>query len=92
MSDTEMEDGQHANASTATSKLYISDRPCETPGTVKLTLEILPAFDLRPTEAVLLELFINGEPTHERLIEGSSPDRTTTFVVPEDWWRAKLCE
>jgi hypothetical protein len=52
-----------------------------------LTLEILPAFDLRPNEVVLLELFINGEPTRERLIDGSSPDRATTFVVLENWWR-----
>jgi hypothetical protein len=87
-----MEDGQHPNLQTAAPKLYISDHPCETPGAVKLTLEILPAFDLRPTEAVLLELFINGEPTHERLIEDSSPDRATTFVVPENWWRTKPCK
>lgn len=92
MSDTEMEDGQHANSLTATPKLYISDHPCETPGAVKLTLEILPTFDLRPTEVVLLELFVNGEPTHERLIEGLAPDRTTNFVVLENWWCAKPCK
>jgi hypothetical protein len=89
MSDTEMEDGQHPNPPTAAPKLYISDRSCETPGAVELTLEILPAFDLRSTEVVLVELFIGGKPRPQRLIEDSSSDRNATFLVLDKIWRTK---
>lgn len=83
-----MENGQHANSSTAPAKLYISDRSCETPGVVELTLSILPAFNLRSTEAVLVELLIDAKPRGQRLIEGSSPDRNATFTALDKYWRA----
>ena len=84
MTDMDMEHGQ----STATPKLRISDRTCDTPGAVELALEFLPAFELRSTEVVLVELFIDSIRRDQRLIEGSSSDRDITFVVPNKHWRA----
>ncbi|MGM3248370.1 hypothetical protein, partial [Bacillus cereus group sp. Bc253] len=53
-----------------------------------MALEFLPAFDLRSTEVVLVELFIDSTRRGQRLIEGSSSDRDITFVVPNKHWRA----
>ena len=83
-----MEHVEHAGSSTATPKLYISDRTCEVPGAVELALEILPAFNLRSTEVVLVELFINGNPRDQRLIRGLSSHQKRLFTVPNRDWRA----
>jgi hypothetical protein len=88
MLDTEMEDAEHANSSSATPKLYISDHTCETPGAIELILEILPAFNFRSNEVVLVELFIAGKLRGQRLFEGSSPDRKETFTVLDRYWDA----
>lgn len=83
-----MEHGEHAVPSTATPKLYISDRTSDMPGAIELELEILPAFNLRSTEVVLVELFINGNTRGQRLIQGLSSDQKATFTVPNRYWRA----
>jgi hypothetical protein len=88
MLDTEMEDAEHANSSSATPKLYISDHTCETPGAIELILEILPAFNFRSNEVILVELFIAGKLRGQRLFEGSSPDRKETFTVLDRYWDA----
>lgn len=88
MTNTDMEDVVHAISSTATPKLYISDRTGETLGPVVLTLEILPASNFRSTEVVLVELFIDNNLRGHRLIEGSSPDRKMTFTVIDKYLRA----
>lgn len=88
MTDIDMEHGEQAGLSTATPKLRISDRTCDTPGAVELALEFLPAFDLGSTEVVLVELFIDSTRRGQRLIEGSSSDRDVTFVVANKHWRA----
>lgn len=87
MTDIDMEHGEHASSSTATPKLYISDRTCNTPGVVELALKILPAFNLLSTEVVLAELFINGNPSGQKLIKGLSSDQKVTFTVPHRYWR-----
>ena len=88
MTDIDMEHGEHASSSTATPKLYISVRTYDTPGVVELGLEILPAFNLFSTEVVLVELFINGNPSGQRLIKGLHFDHKGTFTVPHRYWRA----
>lgn len=88
MSDIDMEHGEHAVSSTTTPKLYISDRTSDTPGAIELELEILPAFNLRSTEVVLVELFINGYTRGQRLIQGLSSDQKATFTIPNRYWRA----
>lgn len=83
-----MEDDQHSTEPTATPKLYISDLTSGTPGAVELSLEILPAFNLRSTEVVLVELFIDGKKRGQSLVKGSSPDRKTAFTVSKEYLRA----
>jgi hypothetical protein len=91
MSDTDIEHSQHFNEPTATPKLYISDRTGETLDAIELTLEILPAFNLRSTEVVLVELLIDGIQRGQCLIEGSSPDRKATFTALDKYLRPGQC-
>lgn len=88
MTDIDTEHDEHASSSTATPKFYISDRTCDTPGVVELALEILPAFSLLSAEVVLVELFINGNPSGQRLIKCLYSDHKGTFTVPHRHWRA----
>ncbi|GAB7333253.1 hypothetical protein MBLNU13_g04899t2 [Cladosporium sp. NU13] len=88
MSDIDMEHGELAGSSTATPKIYISNRTCDAPGAVELTLGILPAFNLLPSEVMFVQLFIDGGLRGHSLIEGSSADRNVTFKVPGRYWRS----
>lgn len=83
-----MEHNEHAGSSITTPRLRISDHTCDTPGAVEFALEFLPAFDLRSTEVVLVELFIDSTRRDQRLIEGLSRQRIETFTVPKRHWCA----